>query len=57
MINEKCPECGGVLTFKNGKFGLFVSCINWSRCKFHRDLDEKEKEKYKLEYVIPHDLD
>jgi DNA topoisomerase I len=28
-----CPECGAPLALKKGKFGLFVSCSTYPRCK------------------------
>lgn len=45
MINEKCPSCHGVLTIKKGRYGPFVSCVNFPKCRFSRDLDKEEAEK------------
>jgi len=45
MINEKCPTCHGVLTIKKGRYGPFVSCVNFPKCKFSRDLNEEEAKK------------
>ena len=33
-IDEKCPECGSDLTIKNGRFGKFIACTNYPKCKF-----------------------
>lgn len=30
----KCPWCGGELIKKSGKFGPFIGCSNYSRCKY-----------------------
>lgn len=31
-----CPYCGGELLEKNGRFGPFVGCSNYPRCRFTR---------------------
>lgn len=33
-IAEKCPECGGDLIQRSGKFGDFISCSNYPKCRF-----------------------
>ncbi len=33
-IDEKCPQCGSDLTIKNGRFGKFIACTNYPKCKF-----------------------
>jgi DNA topoisomerase-1 len=35
---ELCPECGGDLIIKNGRFGKFVGCANYPTCKFTKPL-------------------
>lgn len=32
-----CPECGGVLKKRNGRFGEFWGCGNFPRCRFTRN--------------------
>ncbi len=37
--NEKikrmiCPKCGGNLLSRNGKYGIFIGCSNYPKCKF-----------------------
>ena len=44
-VGEKCPECGGDLVYRNGRFGKFISCSNFPKCRYTRQLDGKEKEK------------
>ncbi|MCM3055711.1 topoisomerase DNA-binding C4 zinc finger domain-containing protein [Caldifermentibacillus hisashii] len=34
--NSKCPKCGGKLQVKNGKFGKFVGCSNYPKCRYTR---------------------
>ncbi|MCX6796475.1 MAG: topoisomerase DNA-binding C4 zinc finger domain-containing protein, partial [Candidatus Falkowbacteria bacterium] len=31
---KKCPQCGGSLVEKNGKYGKFWGCTNYPKCKF-----------------------
>jgi len=32
--DEKCPKCGSDLIIKNGRFGKFIACPNYPKCKF-----------------------
>lgn len=29
-----CPRCGGILIERNGKYGPFIGCKNYPKCKF-----------------------
>ena len=31
---SKCPKCGGLLVEREGKYGKFVGCSNYPRCKY-----------------------
>ena len=31
---NKCPKCGGKLIKKHGKYGEFIGCSNYPRCKY-----------------------
>jgi len=33
-LNEKCPKCGNDLIVKTGRFGKFIACSNYPKCKF-----------------------
>ncbi|MCB5247008.1 MAG: type I DNA topoisomerase [Candidatus Cloacimonetes bacterium] len=35
-LAEKCPQCGSPLVEKSGKFGEFIACSNYPKCKFAR---------------------
>ncbi|MGG7036622.1 MAG: NERD domain-containing protein [Flavobacterium sp.] len=35
---NKCPQCGGDLIKRNGKFGKFLGCSSYPRCKFSRNV-------------------
>ena len=34
----KCPDCGGELKNKNGKYGKFLGCSNYPKCKYTRNI-------------------
>jgi len=38
---EKCPQCGGDLVMRIGKFGKFIACSNFPECKYTRPYLEK----------------
>jgi DNA polymerase III epsilon subunit family exonuclease len=35
---EICPQCGGVLKHRSGKFGEFYGCTNFPQCRFTRNV-------------------
>jgi len=35
---EKCPQCGGNLIERKGKFGKFYGCSNYPKCRFTKKL-------------------
>ena len=39
-----CPNCGGDLLIRFGRFGKFVSCANFPTCKYTAPLNAKPKE-------------
>ncbi|HBZ77202.1 MAG TPA: type I DNA topoisomerase [Clostridiales bacterium] len=39
QTGEKCPECGGDLIIKEGRFGQFVACSHFPECKFTRNVE------------------
>ncbi len=42
---EICPECGGELVYRTGRFGKFISCGNFPKCRYTRQLEDETKEK------------
>ena len=36
--HNTCPECGGKLVLRKGKFGEFYGCSNYPRCNFSKKL-------------------
>jgi len=41
---EICPECGGELLLRKGRFGEFVACGNFPKCKYTKNQNETEQE-------------
>ncbi len=35
-IDEKCPQCGSPLTLRSGRFGEFIACSTYPKCKFSK---------------------
>lgn len=38
---EMCPDCGSELVYRNGRYGRFVSCLNFPSCRYTKA--EKEE--------------
>jgi ssDNA-binding Zn-finger/Zn-ribbon topoisomerase 1 len=56
----KCPDCGGEMISRTGKFGVFWGCKDYPRCKGTRDSEGRSKadrEKYKEEQLESNDRD
>ena len=41
QLKGKCPECGGELQLKEGRFGKFIACGNYPKCKFTKNYLDK----------------
>jgi len=39
-IGESCPECGSELVKRKGKFGEFIACSGFPKCKYTKQLEE-----------------
>jgi DNA topoisomerase-1 len=37
---RQCPDCGGALKIKHGRFGKFIGCGNYPKCKFIESLNK-----------------
>ncbi len=44
-IGEKCPECGAELLKRKGRYGEFIACSNFPKCRYSRNIDGTEPEK------------
>lgn len=53
---EMCPECGekhgGKLVVREGRYGSFISCSRYPKCKFVKE-DEEEKKKKMTDVACP----
>ncbi|MFV0481067.1 MAG: type I DNA topoisomerase [Campylobacteraceae bacterium] len=54
---EKCPECGHDLLLRKGRFGEFVACSNFPKCKYTKNIkaqsEQPKKELVKLSVKCP----
>ncbi len=40
--DEKCPECGSPMIIKLGRFGKFMACTNYPKCKTTKPMGEEK---------------
>lgn len=52
-VGRTCPDCGGELVYRNGRFGKFISCINYPTCKYTENADDSLNELEKEEKICP----
>jgi DNA topoisomerase-1 len=38
LDDTPCPQCGGTLTVKSGRFGPFIACTNYPDCRYTKPL-------------------
>ncbi|AJC84035.1 type I DNA topoisomerase [Campylobacter peloridis] len=48
-IDEKCPDCGGELAIRKGRYGEFIACLNFPKCKYSRNLKQENKNEEKTQ--------
>jgi DNA topoisomerase-1 len=41
-LDRQCPECGGDLIVKFGRFGKFIACANFPKCKYTEKTEEEK---------------
>lgn len=39
-VGRICPNCGGELVYRDGKFGRFIACSNFPKCKYVENIVE-----------------
>ena len=44
-IGRNCPKCGAPLVIRWGKYGKFIACSNFPKCRYTEPLDENEKKR------------
>jgi len=42
-LDRKCPKCGSSLIVKFGRFGKFIACSNFPKCKYSEQTEEEKK--------------
>jgi DNA topoisomerase-1 len=42
-LDKKCPECGGDLLVRFGRFGKFIACNNFPNCRYTEKTEEDKK--------------
>lgn len=52
-VGRACPKCGGELVYRNGKFGKFISCINFPECKYTENADAELQTMEQEERLCP----
>ncbi|MFZ3070919.1 MAG: type I DNA topoisomerase [Anaerolineaceae bacterium] len=40
-VGRACPLCGNDLVFRNGRFGKFISCSTFPKCRYTENFQEK----------------
>ena len=40
---DLCPECGSELVYRNGRYGKFISCINFPKCRYTKSEEEPQE--------------
>jgi DNA topoisomerase-1 len=38
-VGRQCPKCGGELVYRWGRFGQFISCSSFPKCKYSENLE------------------
>jgi DNA topoisomerase-1 len=44
-IGEKCPDCGEELVKRKGRYGEFISCNSYPKCKYTRNIEREDAPK------------
>ncbi|MCV3334850.1 type I DNA topoisomerase [Campylobacter lari] len=48
-LDETCPDCGGELAIRKGRYGEFIACLNFPKCKYSRNLKQENKNEEKTQ--------
>ncbi len=49
---EMCPQCGNPLVIRKGKYGDFVACSNYPKCKYVKQ-EENEDDSVEIDITCP----
>lgn len=42
-LGENCPDCDGELAIRKGRYGEFIACLNFPKCKYSRNLKTQDE--------------
>ena len=45
VTEKKCPKCGGQLVIRLSKYGKFLACSNFPKCRYTESLRNDSSEK------------
>lgn len=48
-LDKNCPDCGGDLIVKFGRFGKFIACSNYPNCKHTEKTEDEKKQEAEIE--------
>jgi DNA topoisomerase-1 len=51
-LDKKCPDCGGDLVMKHGRFGKFIACSNYPTCRYTEKTEAEKKEEEENSGII-----
>lgn len=49
MTDKKCPKCGSPLLIRSGRFGDFLACSAYPKCKYTENIKTAETQQYENE--------
>ena len=53
-VGRICPSCGGELVYRNGRYGKFISCINFPTCRYtENEVTKEEADPNQEEKICP----
>lgn len=44
-LDEACPKCGGELAIRTGRYGEFIACLSFPKCRYIRNIEKKDDNK------------
>ncbi len=44
LVGEKCPDCGNDLVYRTSRYGKFISCSNFPKCRYTASIDDGKRE-------------
>lgn len=52
-IGRNCPQCGEELLLRSGRFGEFIACSAYPKCKYTEQVESEKKQKESANEVAP----